>query len=464
VTADPQLQGDLGPLREGSCVIIIGGGPGGAACGIALKRLSQAMNRSIHVFLYEGKRFATESHYNQCVCVLSPPIEQILEDELGIPFPTHLIQRRITGYVLHGEREHILLEEEGPSSYAMRRVQFDAYLLGQAQAHGVEVIQSRVTDLEFHADRVMAYSESAPREADVVVAAFGLDFGSARILSSVTPYHPPRFLDSIVTKLHPPADFTLGECIHAFLPPWPQVEFGAITPKGNHLTINVAGGRVDATWMDRFLEWEPVHSVLPSTRRDHLTNPKDLCYFKGRFPVSIARDFFGDRYVVVGDAAGLVRAFKGKGVNSACLSGLWAAETMLGRGISRAAFAEDYARACAETIADLPYGRAVRRLAIVGARWHMLDPLIAVARGEPQLQGALFDAVSGHRPYRAIIHDLRHLPVALRLAARLGASWIRSLRQGHAQEPSAATASGVQGLQDPTPATLHREARGGHRE
>lgn len=217
-----------------------------------------------------------------------------------------------------------------------------------------------------------------------------------------------------------------GGHIHAYLPAWPQVEFGAITPKNNHLTINVAGARVDANWMDRFLAWEPVRSVLPPVDRHCPTNPKDLRYFKGRFPVSIARDFYGDRYVVVGDAAGLVRAFKGKGINSACLSGLWAAESMLTHGISRAAFAEGYARACAETITDLPYGRAVRLLAIIGATLHLLDPLIVVARHEPILRTALFDAVSGHRPYRAIIGELLRPAIAIPLAARLSLSWMQT--------------------------------------
>lgn len=445
------IQGSLGPLTEGACVVIIGGGPGGAACGIALKRLIAAMNRSLRVVLYEGKRFAAESHYNQCVGVLSPPIDRILEEELGVAFPRHLIQRYITGYILHGEREQILLKDEKAPSYAVRRVQFDAYLLDQARACGVEVIQSRVTDLEFHADRVVVYSESVPQEADVVVAAFGLDYGSAHALSSVTPYRQPRFLDSIVTKIHPPEGFmpAFGGHIHAYLPPWPQVEFGAITPKGNHLTVNVAGARVDANWMDRFLAWEPVGSVLPPVDRRHPTSAGDLRYFKGRFPVSIARGFFGDRYVVVGDAAGLVRAFKGKGVNSACLSGLWAAESMLTRGISRAAFAEGYARACAETVTDLPYGRAVRLLAIVGAAGHLLDPLIAVARNEPILRSALFDAVSGHRSYRAIVAELLRPAVAIHLAARLSLNRVRAF--GRAAPGPASP--GLQAVQDAEPAT-----------
>jgi flavin-dependent dehydrogenase len=414
--AAEQTQMRLGPLSDGASVIIIGGGPGGAACGIALRRLATAMNRSIRVFLYEGKSFATESHYNQCVGVLSPPICSILENDLGIAFPFHLVQRCITGYVLHGERQAISLIREEEPSYAVRRVQFDAYLLDQARMAGVEVIQSRVTDLEFHTDRVMVYSESAPRHADAVVAAFGLDFGSAHILSSPTPYRQPRFLDSIVTKLHPPADYIFGEHIHAYLPPWPAVEFGAITPKGNHLTVNIAGAKVNANWMDRFLSWGPVQSVLPRVDRHHLTRPADLLFFKGRFPVSIAKGFYGDRYVAIGDAAGLVRAFKGKGVNSACLSGIWAAETMLRQGISRAAFDTDYVRACAETIQDFPYGRAVRRLAVLGAAWHLMDPLITAARKEQILRDALFDAVSGHRTYRSIIHDVGRPANLLRLA------------------------------------------------
>ncbi len=449
------IQGSLGPLTEEACVVIIGGGPGGAACGIALRRLAATMNRSLRVILYEGKRFAAESHYNQCVGVLSPPIDRILEEELGVAFPKHLIQRSITAYVLHGEREQILLKDEEAPSYAVRRVQFDAYLLGQAQACGVEVIQSRVTDLEFHADRVVVYSESIPQEADVVVAAFGLDHGSAHALTSSTPYRQPRFLDSIVTKMHPPEEFmhTFGGHIHAYLPPWPQVEFGAITPKGNHLAINVAGARVDADWMDRFLAWEPVRSVLPAVDRHRLTNPEDLRYFKGRFPVSIARGFYGDRYVVVGDAAGLVRAFKGKGVNSACLSGLWAAESMLTHGISHAAFAEGYARACAETVTDLPYGRAVRLLAIVGATQHLLDPLIIVSRHEPILRTALFDAVSGHRSYRAIVGELLRPAVAIQLAAKLSLSWMKTFGHAVLRSSPEPVSAGDQDLQDSEPGT-----------
>jgi hypothetical protein len=80
--------------------------------------------------VYEGKTFADERHYNQCVGVVSPPIRQILEDELGIPFPWHLVQRHIIAYVLHGEQRSLTLTDTSDEpSCALRRVTFDDYLL-----------------------------------------------------------------------------------------------------------------------------------------------------------------------------------------------------------------------------------------------------------------------------------------------------------------------------------------------
>jgi len=417
------MNDSLGPLTNGSTVVVIGGGPGGASCAIALKRLARAMACDLNVIIYEGKTFAGEAHYNQCIGVLSPPIENILEQQLDIPFPRHLVHRHITGYILHTDCHQVVLDGEDERSYALRRVQFDDYLLEQARQHGAQIIHSRVTDLEFHADRVVIYSESDNREAAVVVGAFGLDDGSTTAMARASTYRPPRFLESIVTKIHPPdeAMANFGNRIHAFLPRVPQIEFGAVTPKANHLAVNIAGAGVDASWMDYFLSWEPVRRVMPFIDRKHPIRLSDFHYFKGRFPISIAQGYFGDRYVLVGDAAGLVRAFKGKGINSACLTGLWAAKVIMTQGVSRAAFAEHYTRACREILTDLPYGRAVRYLVGLGGRLGLLERAITAAEGEPAIRAALFDAVSGHQPYRTIIQSI----LKPRLIGRTLANMIR---------------------------------------
>ncbi len=410
----------MGPLPDGSTVVIIGGGPGGAACAIALKRLSRKMGRRIEVVLYEGKRFA-EPHYNQCMGVLSPPIEHILEDRLGVAFPHHLVLRTINGYTLHTRQSRIVLDGRSVPSYALRRFQFDNYLLEQAQLQGVHVVQSRVTDLEFNEDRVVIFSESDNREAAVVVGAFGLDAGTTMALGRAVPYVAPKSLSTIVTKIHPPAGVmeNFGDQIHAFLPSIPEIEFGAATPKGDHLAINIAGARVNVQVMERFLAWGPLQAIAPFVEPEGSGEKAPLRYFKGRIPISRARGFYGDRYVLVGDAAGLVRAFKGKGINSACQTGLWAAEVILEHGVSRMAFAEHYERFCREIVRDLPYGRAMRHFVGLGRRTGLLDRLVTIARDEPALLNALFDAVSGNETYRAIARDLFRPALVLRILAAL---------------------------------------------
>ncbi len=419
----------LGPLDNGARVVVIGGGPGGVGAALSLRNLARHAGREIQITLFEGKVFAGEQHFNQCVGVLSPPIDQILEESLGIPFPRHLVQREITGYVLHSDDRAILLESDDPPAYSVRRVQFDDYLLEQARASGIQVISSRVTDLEFHADRVIVYSESGNSEADVAVGAFGSDDGTAVVFERATDYRAPRFLASIVTKVHPPLDFmdAFGNCIHAFLPSTRGIEFGAVTPKGNHLTMNIAGERVDAGMMDRFLRSAAVRAVLP--RLDDAQGDDDLAFFKGRFPVSQARAFSGDRYVIVGDAAGLVRPFKGKGVNSALQTGARAAETMLTAGISAHSF-RAYHAACRDITDDLPYGRAMRALAIAMSKWHFLNAVIALAERDAHLRHMLFGAVSGHQMYREIVRGMLDARWLARMGWRLAALPLQSRAAG----------------------------------
>jgi flavin-dependent dehydrogenase len=127
-----------------------------------------------------------------------------------------------------------------------------------------------------------------------------------------------------------------------------------------------------------------------------------LRYFKGRFPGGLARNFYGDRFVMVGDAAGLVRAFKGKGITSAILTGARAAQVILHQGISAMAF-EDYRHANQDILSDLPYGQTMRRITILASRVGFMDTVIKAAQNTPQLYQALFDAVSAHHAYKQVV-------------------------------------------------------------
>lgn len=394
-----------GPLRAGSRVVVIGGGPGGTAAAIALKQGAHRAGFDLSVTIVEGKQFS--KHYNQCAGVLSPPIAEVLSAELGIPFPMHLCQREINRYILHTARKTIELGGPGEPSYALRRVQFDQYMLEAARQAGVEIVQARVTGLEIHPDRAVVYAENGSQVADVVVGAFGMDEGTAAIFHDAVGYQPPAWLSTVVTKVHPgeKAVQRFGDAIHVFLPATFKIEFGAVTPKGNHLTINIAGRAIDSDLMDEFFRLPEVGKVLLGLGEARPLSSAEISYFKGRFPRGLARRYSGDRFVLVGDAAGLVRAFKGKGVTSGIQTGIRAARVILEEGISAEAF-RAYDRANRDILDDLPYSRAMRVLTVLASRFGWMDLAIRAAANEPALRQAMFDAVSAHRPYQDVVRNM----------------------------------------------------------
>ncbi len=403
---------DLGPLKDGSKVVVVGGGPAGAGFSLYLQKISKEKKISLNIFLYEGKIYERESHFNQCAGVLSPPIKDILEKELGIEFPHHLVQKEITGYILHSDKNSIKLDGEGEPSYALRRIKFDEYLLNKVSERGIKVINARMVDIEFQEDGVIIYSENGNTKADVLVGAFGLDDGSTNIFERNTSYRRPKCLDSIVTKIHPKNGFIekFENRIYAFLPSIREIEFGAITPKGNHLTINIAGKNIKSNSMDKFISYLYAKNLLPKKEE---IREKELTYFKGKFPISIAKGIYGDRFVIIGDSAGLVRPFKGKGVNSGIITGIKAARTMVEEGISKDAFGK-FHKSCEDILKDLPYAKVVRKSVIFFSNLKLMNYAINLAKYDEKLKRGLFDCVSAHRNYRDIVKDNLNLKLIIK--------------------------------------------------
>ncbi|MGA9995674.1 MAG: GNAT family N-acetyltransferase [Pyrinomonadaceae bacterium] len=420
-------------LHDGSTVVIIGGGPGGAACAIRLLQLADARSLRLRVLIFEGKDFSV--HANQCVGVLSPPVEEVLARDLDVHLPRSLIKRQIFGYRLHGPHENVLLTGHGAhagdpgkgrATYAVERAQFDRFMLDCARELGARVIESRVTGVEFaragELDEVRVYSESLYERADMVVGAFGLDEAMLSVFEDVTGREgkgfarPSKWLKSYLTTIEATEAFQtekLGHIVHAFLlpPKCPRIEFGAITPKDDHILINIAGERVSSCDLDQFLRMEEVQNLLPNF------DTRSINYYEGRFPSAPARGAYGHRYALVGDATGWLRPFKGKGINTAIITGIRLAETIIEHGVSKHAL-ENYRRACADLLGDYHYGVFVRHLMLRFARL-LLDPMIDVGKTDPLMYDALFDSVSGHDSYRNIISRSLKPRLARKVAARV---------------------------------------------
>ena len=405
-------------INNGATVCVVGGGPGGSACAIGLLREAQQSGRKIEVILLEHKNFSEHRHYNQCIGVLSPPFEDILKNELDLVLPDSLVLNEIEGYRLHSDLLSLdLIGEESGRSVSVKRSKFDAFMLEEAQKAGAKIVHNRVTGIEINHDGVLVYSEGENFKASAVVGAFGLDDGTCRVFEQGTPYLQPDFLNTVITRLYPGEEFIrdMDSTIHAFLLSHPGLEFGAVTPKGDHLSINIAGRKVTSHIMMEFLRSAPVQRFLPP----HQRREKPLNYFKGKFPIAPARNLFGDRYVTIGDAAGLMRPFKGKGINSAIITGMYAARSIMRHGVSKEAFADNFYKDCHELTEDLPYGRVVRILTNLATRFKFMDHMIAVAAERDDFMRAMFSSVSGHDPYKKIIIETTSLPLIFNFAQRI---------------------------------------------
>jgi flavin-dependent dehydrogenase len=411
----------LGPLENGQTVVVIGGGPGGTSCAITLSRLAKRRNIDLNIVLYEGKDFGKDEQFNPCVGVLSPPIEEILERDLGIPFPHDLVLEKIPGYYLHSDDEDIKLEGDGEISCAVHRMLFDNYLIHCAKDAGVKVIHARVTNIDVEPSGVMVYSERDNRRADVVVGAFGLDEGACKVFETATRYKTASYMSTILTKFYPEKEEMekFGNCIHAFLPSLRGIEFGAITPKIDHLDINIAGSKVNWRWMDNFLLMPQVIKVLPS---NFAMQRHELFYSRWQFPTAPAKNLFGNRYVTVGDAAGIIRAFKGKGVNTACITGIKAAQVMMDVGISKEAF-KDYYNSFSYITGDLPYGRIIRMLATFSSHFGLFSPMIQLAKEDEKFRMAFFNSVAGSKMFKNIIFETISLQLSWKIVKIL-ISWV----------------------------------------
>lgn len=388
---------NLNSLSSGASLAIVGGGPGGCSTALTILKWAKKNNIQIHVRIFEHKRFG--EHYNQCLGVLSPPINSLLKDFFDIEIPESIVKRRISLYRLYGKHTSLdLIDTLGrEASFVVQRAEFDSFLMKKVIEAGGEWHQDRVTALEFHPEDVVVYTEAETYSVSAVIGAFGLDSTLRSSLRRASNYDPPSYLETVVTTIKPPESHSIlkENIIHTFLPPLKNIEFSAIVPKGGHISIVVAGKRVGVKNLKKFLALEEVKRLL--------NFPYSIkTAFKGSFPNRPSRAFFGNRWVIIGDGSGLIRPFKGKGINAAIKTGHIAALTMLEDGISKRALYR-VKRESLDVIRDRVWGQFARLMAHMCSKTFGMDMVLFAAKRNKILMQALFDAVSGFSSYKKII-------------------------------------------------------------
>ncbi|MCL5961423.1 MAG: NAD(P)/FAD-dependent oxidoreductase [Chloroflexi bacterium] len=395
------MDSDLGPLEGKKTVAIIGGGPAGSSCAIMLRRIASRNRIPLRVVVFEPKDFAVEG--NICVGVLSPPFQKLLS-QLDLVLPQSIIQRRVKGYMLHSKREIVFLEDkpkDGESTLVTDRADLDSFLLQSARTAGAAVMDDTVVDLRPGPDKVLVVSSGGGRVlADVVVGAFGLDSDALSIFEAHVPgYRRPSITKSILTEItvgEKAVNERLDDTIHALLiDQLDRVEFGALTPKRDHVTVNIAGDNITDDDLDAFLRLPWSRKLLAEATF------KEPRYYNA-FPSGPAQSIYRDRIVTIGNTSGLLRPLKGKGINTSLITGMLAAQTMMEVGISQTAF-DDFYRRCHDLTSEFSYGIFLRRLYRLSQKLNVLDGVLALSRREPLLYQAFYDMVSGEGSYREII-------------------------------------------------------------
>lgn len=291
--------------------LVVGGGPGGSTTARALHRAGW------HVVVCDRARFPRDK---VCAGWLTPEVFPLLDLDPAEYRATGLTFQEITGFRT-GVLGNDLIETRYPGvvSYAIRRVEFDEFLLRRS---GAQVIEgTEVERLERTRDRWVVNGEI---ETPVIVGAGGHFCPVARHLAGKSGQPRP-----VVAR---EAEFPLTGEEAARATEAPELFFcrdlegyGWCVRKGAYLNVGLGRRERDGfnQHVDDFVAWLEQHGRLTPGRQ---VKWKGHAYLASG---AEARPLTGPGAMLVGDAAGLAYPESGEGIRPAIESGRLAASMLI---------------------------------------------------------------------------------------------------------------------------------------
>ena len=311
--------------------LIVGGGPAGSTCARELRRAGW------DVIVADRARFPRDK---VCAGWLTPRVFELLELDPDEYRATGLTLQDITGFRtgLMGS-DPIETQYSRVVSYAIRRCEFDDYLLRRSGARVLEA--TPIETLRRDGSTWIANEEIA---APVVVGAGGHFCPVARHLRGGADSSQP-----VVAK---EAEFRLAPSQADRVPTSPALLFchdlegyGWCVRKGDYLNIGI--GRRDSRHFANHVK----HFMALLQSRYALTAPSQVAWRGHAYLASGTgpRPLVGPGMLVIGDAAGLAYPESGEGISPAIESGHLAADTLVS------------ADSCYDVEHLQPYADALRR-------------------------------------------------------------------------------------------------------
>ena len=359
------------PLKNNSKIGIIGAGPAGTFFALHLIRMGSEKGLTFDITIFDNKLFTDTGARgcNMCAGAISNTLFNNLT-KLGFVIPEDVIKDKVTGYVIHLKGEaggidvdpsttiYTVFRSAGPVFSAETLRGFDQVLLDYVVKEGALFINQRVKKIITGSKEKISLicgEDGKEWEGDLLVGAFGVN---SRIVENLSfGYKPPKYWSVCQTEIEVPEDFaaeTIQNKIHIFSTDHLKIKYIAFTPKGKFITVTGIGKNVKRVDVEKSLKEGAIASYLP-------INYKFKCHCHPRIPVTIARNPFSDRFVIIGDAA--ASRYLKNGIESAFFTAKWAALNSLHHGLSAEDFNNNYYSICRRNfLYDNVYGKMLLKI------------------------------------------------------------------------------------------------------
>ena len=416
-------------LEDGSRVAVIGAGPAGSMFSYFFLSMAETIGLDVAVDVFEPRRFCHRgpAGCNHCGGIVSESLVQRLATE-GIRLPDCVVQRGIESYTLHTDVGDVeiatpLMEKRiaaiyrgnGPrSSEPMDTHSFDGFLLGLAKDKGARVIPRLVTGVRRGEESMTVQCADLFSDAyDLVVVATGVNSRFEEMLENETAeFARPERTKTFICEFHLGRKVireTFGPSMHVFLLDIPRLEFAALIPKGDYVTLCLLGDDIDESLIDRFFSSPEVRDRFPGGMI-----PGHVCHCYPRINVRAAAPVYADRLVLIGDS-GSTRLFK-DGIGAAYRTSKAAAKTAIFHGVGADDFRNYYAPLCRNISTDNRVGKLVFAFGsmVQKTRFARRGILKMAAReqqradGQRRMSGVLWDLFSGSASYTDVFLRTLH--------------------------------------------------------
>ncbi len=364
-------------LQNGDRIGIVGGGPAGSFAALHLIDKARRAKLDLQITIFEPRDFTLPGPIgcNRCAGLLSSRLTRGLKT-LQLSLPDDVVQAEIRGYSVHLGDDVVQITQPDPERHIVSvyrgggprmllgppTASFDAFLLSQAEQRGALICHQRVRKVTLD-QRPVIHTRCQSYEVDFLVLATGVNSHSP--LAPEFHYQPPA------TEVMAQDEFLLPEGwphdhVGAFFDNLPGLTFGALIPKGRYVNISLLGQGLRLDAVEAFTE----NLDLPFSKEK---GSGSLCGCTPRIAVGMGHNFYGDRWVAVGDAA-VTRLYK-DGIGSAFHTTRHAMQTAIQHGISRHDFSRGYHPYCRIVNRDNRYGRLLFRM------WHITTRSSLMLRG-----------------------------------------------------------------------------------